>query len=259
MCINIENAKQEFLKYTEQFNLEDEDIKRKQQHSLRVMAISEEIAKSLGLSKEEIDLATLIGILHDIGRFEQYQTIGLGDTIKGFDHGDYGTEILNKDIRKFIETDKYDEIIKKAVKNHSKYKIEEGLNEKELFFTKLIRDADKIDILFEAEGMLWKGFEKNINNSKVSEDIEKQFKNYLTIKKDKRQDDTKTVDNAISTIAYVFDINFDKSLKIIKEQNYIDRIINRFDFKYKETIDKVEELGDIAKEYIDKRIENFSK
>ena len=128
-----------------------------------------------------------------------------------------------------------------------------------MFFTKLIRDADKVDILFEAEGMLWKGFEKQINNSKVSEDVEKQFKNYVTIKKDKRQDDTKTIDNAISTIAYVFDINFDKSLKIIKEQNYIDRIINRFDFEYKETIDKVEELGDIAKEYIDKRIENFSK
>lgn len=46
-------------------------------HSLRVAALSERIAQSLSMEKEDIDLAWLIGILHDIGRFEQlrrYQT-----------------------------------------------------------------------------------------------------------------------------------------------------------------------------------------
>lgn len=38
-----------------------------------------------------------------------------------------------------------------AIKNHNKYKIEDGLTSKEEFFAKLIRDADKIDILYECE------------------------------------------------------------------------------------------------------------
>ena len=35
-----------------------------------VLSLSTEIAKSLNLSDEEVDLASLIGLLHDIGRFE---------------------------------------------------------------------------------------------------------------------------------------------------------------------------------------------
>ena len=70
--INIEKCKDEFLKYTERYDVSDEEIKRKQLHSLRVMQRSKIIAQSLKLSEEEIQVATLIGLLHDIGRFEQY-------------------------------------------------------------------------------------------------------------------------------------------------------------------------------------------
>ena len=106
MKINIEEAKEEFIRYTEKFNLEDGNIKRKQQHSLRVMKISEQIAKNLKLQEEQIQLATLIGLLHDIGRFKQYTEIGSGDNLEGFDHGDYGAEILFEKgiIRNFIKT-----------------------------------------------------------------------------------------------------------------------------------------------------------
>lgn len=73
MSINIKNAIIEFLKYTEKYDLEDENIQRKKEHSLRVMNISETIARKLNLSEEEIQLSTLIGLLHDIVRFEQYK------------------------------------------------------------------------------------------------------------------------------------------------------------------------------------------
>ena len=35
MKINIEEAKEEFIKYTENFNTKDKNVKRKQQHSIR--------------------------------------------------------------------------------------------------------------------------------------------------------------------------------------------------------------------------------
>ena len=70
--IDIEKAKKEFISYTEKFDLEKEEIKRKQEHSLRVMEASRKIANKLGLSEEQIWLASIIGLLHVIGRFEQY-------------------------------------------------------------------------------------------------------------------------------------------------------------------------------------------
>jgi len=131
MNINIGKAEKNFLKYTENYDLENDNIKRKQQHSLRVMQISTQIAKGLKLSEEEINLATLIGLLHDIARFEQYTQYKTYRDVDSIDHGDYGVQILEKDMRKYIETDQYDEIIKKAIKNHNKYQIEEGLNKTE--------------------------------------------------------------------------------------------------------------------------------
>ena len=47
--------------------------------------------------------------------------------------------------RDLLETNKYDEIIKKAIYTHNKYKIEDGLNELEELHCKIIRDADKLD------------------------------------------------------------------------------------------------------------------
>lgn len=48
-------------------------------------------------------------------------------------------------IRNFIEDSQYDNIIKKAIENHSKLSIEEGLDKRVLLHSKIIRDADKLD------------------------------------------------------------------------------------------------------------------
>lgn len=70
------------------------------------------------LSQEDIELAELIGLLHDIGRFEQvrlYHTFVDKDSIN---HGEYGAKILFEDglIRKFINDDRFDKIINQEIK-----------------------------------------------------------------------------------------------------------------------------------------------
>lgn len=255
MKINIEKAKDEFIKYTEKYNLEDEDIKRKQQHSLRVMEISEYIAKDIKLDKEKIQLAKLIGLLHDIGRFQQYQSIGLGDNIKKFDHGDYGTKILFQDglIRKFLETDEFDEIIKKAIRNHNKFQIEQGLTSEESLFVKLIRDADKIDILYLATNVYYKKIENQVEESVLSDNIYNQFNKRTTIKREQHEK-IEFVDYIISTIAFIYDINYKISYKIIKEKDYIDKILERYNFKDKKTAERIEILKNEANKYVDMKI-----
>lgn len=253
MNIDLEKAREEFLKYTKKFNLEDENIKRKQQHSLRVMAISKKIATQICLTQEEIDIATLIGLLHDIGRFKQYSEIGLGDNLDGFDHGDYGAKILEKDIRKYISDSKYDNIIIKAVKNHNKFAIEEGLTEQEMLFAKIIRDADKIDIIYESVYIFYKGREEQVNKSILSEKIYNQFIDEKLIMKEKNVR-LKYVEDIVCVIAFIYDINFKQSFEILKEKDYINKILDRYNFENKYTKEKIEEIRKIVNEYINIKV-----
>ena len=251
--INLEKAKEEFLKYTENYNLENERIKGKQQHSLRVMQISEQIAKGLNLVQEEIELAALIGLLHDIARFNQYTQHQTFRDFESFDHGDYALTILEKDIRKYIETDKYDKIIKKAIKNHNKYQIEDGLTQKEKLFSKIIRDADKIDIFYESAEIFWKGKENEVEASKISKEILEQIKNKVQIKKEKNRK-LENIDEIILVIALIFDINFKPSFQIIKTENYINKILERYKMKDIETQEAIQQIKEVANKYLEEKI-----
>lgn len=235
MKIDLEKAKKEFLRYTENYDLTNENINRKQGHSIRVMNISKQIATELNLTEEQIQIATLIGLLHDIARFEQYTQYQTYNDNRSFDHGDYGVKILDKDMRKYIETDEYDKIIKIAIKNHNKFEIEDGLNEEELLFSKIIRDADKIDILYETIGMFWKGEEKAINNTEISPEVMEKFEQNKLLKREKNKVFV-GMDQVMSVLAFIFDINYRPSFKIIKENDYINKIIDRFEFKDKEKV-----------------------
>lgn len=253
MSINIEKTKEEFLNYTSKFDLNNDCIKRKQQHSLRVMEISKKIAEVLKLSQEEIELATLIGLLHDIARFEQYKQYQTFKDFQSFDHGDYAIKILEKDMSKYIETDKYDEIIKKAIKNHNKYKIEEGLSERELLFAKIIRDADKIDIFYESAEIFWKGEERIVEKSKASKNILEQFNKNEQVKKNK---DIKLepIEDIVFIIAFIFDINFKTSFEILKKEDYINRILNRYNIEDEFSRNAITEIRKNANQYIEEKI-----
>lgn len=250
MKLDIEKIKKEFIKYTENYNLRDEMLKNKQHHSIRVMEINRDIAIRLKLTQEEIDIATLIGLLHDIARFEQYKRYGTFKDRESIDHGDYAIEILKTELRKYIETDQYDEIIKKAIKNHNKYEIEKGLTEKELVFAKMIRDADKIDIFYESVEIFWKGKEQIVEKSKITPDVLEQFKNKSQLKRG--MGENTEINQIIFVIAFIFDINFDESFEIIRQKDYINKILNRYNMSDEQTKMQLEEIRKIANKYIGK-------
>ena len=255
--INFENAEKEFLKYINNFNLEDEATNRKKLHSFRVMKNSEILAKKLNLNKEEVELAKLIGLLHDIGRFEQYDRAKKFLNENKFDHGNYGEFILKQDnyIEKYISNKKYIPIILKAVKNHNKYKIEEGLTNKEEMFCKLIRDADKLDILYETVCIYWKSEKEveNIENSKISKNIEEQLKKQEEIKK-QGNEKFDSADHLLIILSFIYDINFKETFEIIQKPQYISKMLKRFNFKDKETAEKMKNMEEIIEQYINSKI-----
>ena len=206
------------------------------------------------MSQEDIELAELIGLLHDIGRFEQvrkYHTFVDKDSIN---HGEYGVKLLFEDglIRKFIDIDKYDNIIKIAILNHNRAKIEDGLGKKENLHAKIIRDADKIDICYvltvDDKKAIWES--EDLSNDKITDEIYKEFTQDMAIDYKNRKT---SADILVSHFAYVYDFNFKESLKIIKENNYIDKLYKRFIFKDKETMERFNNIYEIAKKYLEKK------
>ena len=54
------------------FDFNEGAIRRKYYHSKRVSTISKKIAENLSWPLEDVKLATQIGLLHDIGRFDEW-------------------------------------------------------------------------------------------------------------------------------------------------------------------------------------------
>ena len=231
-------------------------IYSKKYHSLRVMEISNKLAQELNLSEEEIEVATLIGLLHDIARFEQCSRFpGFKDT-KIFDHGDVGVEILEKDnfIRKFIKNDKYDDIIKVAIKNHNKFEIEEGLTDIQNKFCKLIRDADKIDIFFQGVNNIWNQEEGQMEESKLNSKVKKEFDDKKSILS-KNNEKIEYADKLLQFLSFVFDLNYKPSFKILNKEKYIEKMLGRFEFKDEYTRKEMLKAKEETIQYILKKIQ----
>lgn len=255
--IDIEKVKKVFKEYVKNYNPEDGKIALKIEHILRVTEKSRKIAENLKLEAEDINLAELIGLLHDIGRFEQiriYNTFYDRDSIN---HGEYGVKILFEDnlIRKFIQDDCYDEIIKKAILNHNRAKIEEGLTDRELLHAKIIRDADKLDIYYT---LLIEDLENSygctdMSKEKITDEIYCEFKedhmiNYKNLKTN--------ADMLVAHIAYVFDFYYNYSLNIVRENKYIEKIENKVNLEDVQAIEYLKDINSIANSYIEENLKN---
>ena len=64
--MDIKLWESQFYKYYCKFDIKNSAIERKYKHSLRVMNLSRELAIYNKLSDKDIEIATLIGLLHDI-------------------------------------------------------------------------------------------------------------------------------------------------------------------------------------------------
>lgn len=214
---------EEFKKYVSNYDLNDKDIKLKYDHCIRVMNLSYKYAKLLGFTKADIELATLIGLLHDIGRFEQISKYGSYNDLKVMDHADYGVKQLFKNglIKKFWKNEDDYDLIKFAIKNHNKLSIANTTDERMLKHAKLIRDVDKIDIFYLA-GVLDET-KKRASNDKINDNI---VRNILNHKLGSRKDVNNTNDEIAINYSFVFDLNYDVCLKEMKDnfQAYYEKV-----------------------------------
>ena len=227
--IDLEKVNKTFKDYVNKFALNNITIKRKYEHTLRVKNNCKEIAEKLNLSLEDTNLLILIGYLHDIGRFLQMERYNSIVDSKTIDHADLGVEILFKDnlIRSFIDDNRYDDIIYKAVKYHNKMNLNYELTSREELFCKAIRDADKLDILYIASN------DDNIKNfyslpyvegAKLNPKVKEDFESRRLV--DLRNRET-AIDKLANILALIYDLNLDASKKSITKDT-INNVVNTF-------------------------------
>jgi putative nucleotidyltransferase with HDIG domain len=249
-----------FDDYTRQF-LDNQDnneiivnINLKIKHSKNVYLNAIEIAKSEGLNKADEEIAGICGLFHDIGRFEQFTKYNTFRDQNGIYHGELGVEVLKKE--KMLENlpPHFCEIVYTAVYDHGLKSIPKNRSGKKLYFSKLLRDADKADIYRIVAEYYHNQGPRNIaleygleDNGEISDNVIQDFLNYRTIDKNhlKTLDDFKCMQ-----IAWIFDINFEstynkiinnkhpsaiiKSLRDKKQAKIIEQLIKRYNFIIKD-------------------------
>ena len=235
-----------FEKYVSNYNLENRDIKLKYNHSYRVMKLQEKYAKLLGFSPEDVELARIIGLLHDIGRFEQLRVYNTYNDQKSIDHADYSCVQLfdNNEIQKFTLRKDWYPIIKFAIKNHNKRVLREVKNERAMMHARLIRDTDKIDILF-LLGFL-KELDVSATDDKVSTRVYNDFMKHKVVghKCVKNKND-----DLVLKYSFVFDAYNNVCLKEL-EKNY------KYFGKIHKNHKQLREIYEETIRYIEERLEN---
>jgi len=139
-----------FLDYAETFrtrSLEDvEPINLKVDHTRRVCNEIGDIGKTLHLNSEELRLAEVMALLHDIGRFEQYARYRTFADYLSENHATLGVRVLRHHGPLEALDKRERDLILRVVAYHNRYRVPERVSEKCLFFSRVLRDADKLDI-----------------------------------------------------------------------------------------------------------------
>lgn len=218
-----------FEQYISKFNLNNEKVRWKYLHSYRVAFLMEELARKLKLSKNEIIVAYILGLFHDIGRFPQLDKYDSYNDLN-IDHGDLGYKILKED--RLLDTvldRKTLEEVAFGVKYHNKYEVDSKYDS--ITYIKMIRDCDKLDILRAI------GEDRFVEDTEIPEheETKKEFyKNTLV----KYQEYFNCSDYIILYYSYIYDVNYKEIMKIIYKEKLLDKInkILKLEDRYKDLV-----------------------
>ena len=215
--LNYEFVLKKFMDYVEQFDVKNTPIAMKLSHSIHTADLAGKLAKRMELEEEKIEFCKILGLLHDIGRFSQYeQKKSFSDFKTKFDHAKYGVDYLFKEnhIEEYGIPQKYYTLIKKAIENHNKLKIDKNLTEEEKFYAQFIRDVDKIDIFRqEATSYEWKYTEPA---------TKKVFHTFFKHQLIEDKEIASSSDAILLQLAFVYDINFIESMELLKDTDNLD-------------------------------------
>ena len=256
MIFDRQKALDAFAAYAARYNDRDPKVRLKIDHTYRVAGLCRRIAQSLDLSPEDTELAWLCGLLHDVGRFEQLRRYGTFNDAVSIDHAACGAQVLFEEgrIRDYLDTATEDELLHKAVALHSVYRLPE-LDERTVLFCNILRDADKIDILrVNVEVPLEEIYNvssKELHASPISPEVAAAFYEHHAVLRALKH---WPADNVVGHMSLVYELVFPESLRIVKEQGWLDRLM-AFSSENPDTARTLGEMRDHMHAWLDARLQ----
>jgi len=227
-----------FDEYVSGFYSQGEDqendwaIRLKEDHSQRVKEDIIWISRQLLLPEQDTLLAGVLGLFHDIGRFSQYRTYRTFRDDLSENHAELGVkELAGAHVLNDVAMEER-RIIEKGILYHNRYALPEGEDQRCLFFCKLLRDADKLDI--------WKVIIQYYHTDKDNHSrpaielglpdtpgYSESILHDLFSAKSSLSSAVKNLnDFKLLQIGWLYDINFHPTFQEINKRNYIESIVS---------------------------------
>lgn len=248
-----------FEDYISGFNSNDpmlqQNMTLKAEHTRRVCEAILMIGGSLDLSCEDLSIAEICALLHDIGRFEQYKKYRTFSDHKSEDHASLGVDVIQKlHVLDGIGPETA-QIIVRTVKYHNRAALPEKQTSRGLLFLKLVRDADKVDI--------WRVVTEYYNRSgnhrnrsieldlpdtpQVSDAVYDALMNRNLV----QMSDLKTLtDFKLLQLGWVYDLNFPMTFQIVREKRFLESIRNALP----RSSSRVKEIYEMAQAHVAEKI-----
>jgi Predicted HD superfamily hydrolase len=235
-----------FKNYVCGYTTADEEVKAnlnyKEEHSLRVRDLMLTLGGEQRLDQNSMFLAEVIGLFHDVGRFEQYVKYHTFKDHMSEDHAELGLSILERQRILEVHVSKQEkDIIVSAIRNHNQLVIHESVPENALLFCQLIRDADKLDILEQIisfyENPLktpYLAVEKNHTDKRYSLEIIRSILKGMQITYSSVQ---YPADIKLIRLSWLLDLTFPTAVRIAQRKQFLERI--------KEFIPETEETNEV--------------
>ena len=255
----VEKLEDWFGSYVQQFKSGDPgwlpNIILKEEHTKRVCKEILGIGKEIGLDGGDLCLAKIIALFHDIGRFEQYARYQTFVDHNSVNHAALSVEILKKNGVLNSLDRSIRNLILRAILYHNRFALPEKETKKCLFFAKLLRDADKLDIWrVVTDYYRRKDKKRNIaielglpDTPGISNDVYRDLMEgkIVHVAHLKNLNDFKLLQ-----CGWVYDINFVQTLRRVQERGYLEMI--------REALPKTEKIAEIfsvLQGYMDRQIQ----
>ena len=201
----------------------------KRVHSYKVESFGRKLVTEMNWDNDPALLGTAASLLHDTGRFSQFRDYGTLYDAFSVDHGERGCEELMRFFPKELADEEGYNAITESVRWHNKKKLPEDLDDRYLPFCKLVRDADKIDVLCLVQDHIARGkieelLPRHKINAPLSESVLKEVEENGLIS---YKNASSLADFLLMQITWLLDINYAASMKMLDELVVVEGIIEQ--------------------------------
>ena len=240
--MRYEELEEWFARHVERYKREDPNgwMRRKERHTHAVVRNAQRLCAVLGWGRQETAIARTVALLHDVGRFEQMRRYGTFRDDLSEDHAELGLKTIEKEGLLEGMGTRERTLITTAIYWHNKpeHALPRSLDEASWRQVKLIRDADKIDIIKVVHETEQEENKEALSTASGVDDEERlsdHVRELVMRGEDiKKQELHTSLDNKAFMLNWIHQFYYDQSVKVLSEQGHYEEMLQTIPEEYAE-------------------------